>query len=74
MTPIQKVAIFQVLREKVESLETIEELTDFIESLRIAELDEFANEFEFITLVQWSADILNWEITKKQIEQSQRAA
>ena len=74
MTPIQKVAIFQVLREKVESLETIDELTDFIESLRIAELDEFADEFEFITLVQWSADILNWEITKKQIEQSQRAA
>lgn len=74
MTPIQKVAIFQVLREKVESLETIDELTDFIESLRIAELDEFADEFEFVTLAQWSADILNWEITKKQIEQSQRAA
>lgn len=74
MTPIQKVAIFQVLREKVESLETIEELTDFIETLRIAELDEFADEFEFITMVQWNADILNWEITKKQIEESQRAA
>ena len=74
MTPLQKVAFYQLMQEKVEAMETIQELRDYIQFLRDSEMNDFADELESVTLVQWEVQDREGNEVLSEVLKSQRAA